>query len=60
MILLRGEWRKGKSPCTGKCCARPAGKPGVYIVPKHLRRFPSQHSIPAASKNTPGPTACVF
>lgn len=40
------------SPCTGKCSARPAGKPvGVFAL-EHLRRSLPRHSIPAASNST--------
>jgi hypothetical protein len=49
-----GEWREGKvRPVTGKCSARPAGKPGDFLlVLEPLRRSLRRHSIPAASKNT--------
>ena len=48
------------SPFTGKCSARPAGKPGVCFVKENLRRSLPHHSIPAASKNIRGPRYAFF
>ena len=59
MNSFLGEWREGKvRPYTGKCPARPAGKPGDCFVKEHLRRSLPRHSIPAAIDT--GRPVCVF
>src|SRR5581483_4337546 len=60
MSWILGEWREVESsPSTGKCSARPAGKPGDFLLAlQHLRRSLPRHSIPAAI-NT-GRPVCVF
>jgi hypothetical protein len=48
-----GVARRQGSPYTGKCSARPAGKPGDCLLAlEHLRRSLRRHSIPAATSAT--------
>ena len=55
MAAIRVKWREGKSsPYTGKLSARPAGKPGDFLIAKEsLRRSLSRH-FPASVSNHPG------
>jgi hypothetical protein len=54
MKLILGQ----SSPYTGKYSARPAGKPGDFLLAlEHLRRFLRHHSIPAAIKEPQLPGA---
>ena len=49
MSSILGEWREVESsPFTGKCSARPAGRPGDLLALERLRRSLPRHSIPAA------------
>ena len=61
MIRSEGEWHEGKSsPYTGKRSARPAGKPGDFLIAKEsLRRSLPRHSFSATAKNTEA-SVCVF
>src|ERR1700688_2283875 len=43
--------RRQSSPITGKPSARPAGKPGFWLVKENLRRSLPRHFDPTASKN---------
>jgi hypothetical protein len=54
---IRVKWHKGKSsPYTGKLSARPAGKPGDFLIAKEsLRRFSTHHFLASASNHTEGP-----
>ena len=55
--VSRREWREGKSsPYTGKRSARPAGKPGDFLIVKEsLRRSLPRHFLASASNHTEGP-----
>ena len=55
--VSRRKWREGKSsPYTGKLSARPAGKPGDFLIAKEsLRRFLPRHCLASASNHTEGP-----
>jgi hypothetical protein len=57
MSFVLGEWRAGKvRPIPGNT---PHGRPVSRVIScplwEHLRRFLRHHSIPADSKNIPGP-----
>ena len=56
MSAIRRTWREVESsPLTGKLSARPAGKPGDFLIAKEsLRRFLPRHHI-ATKNNTEGP-----
>src|SRR5471030_558074 len=48
--------RRQSPPCTGKLSARPAGKPGDFLIAKEsLRRSLPRHLLPAPVKNTEAP-----
>jgi len=48
--------RRQSSPYTGKLSARPAGKPGDFLIAKEsLRRSLPRHLLPAPVKNTEAP-----
>jgi hypothetical protein len=48
--------RRQSSPFTGKLSARPAGKPGDFLIAKEsLRRSLPRHLLPAPAKNTEAP-----
>jgi hypothetical protein len=55
--VSRRKWREGKSsPYTGKPSARPAGKPGDFLIAKEsLRRSLPHHFLASASNHTEGP-----
>src|SRR5258708_2891409 len=57
MPAIRVKWREGKSsPYTGKLSARPAGKPGDFLIAKEsLRRSLHCHFLASASNYTGGP-----
>ena len=59
--VIRKKWREGKSsPYTGKHSARPAGKPGDFLIAKEgLRRSLPRHFLRSTSKNTER-SVCVF
>ncbi len=56
-LVSRRKWREGKSsPYTGKRSARPAGKPGDFLIAKEsLRRLLPRHFLASASNHTEGP-----
>ena len=56
-LVLGRKWREGKSsPYTGKLSARPAGKPGDFLIGKEsLRRSLPRHFLASASNHTEGP-----
>jgi hypothetical protein len=58
---MRRRWREGKrSPYTGKLSARPAGKPGDFLIAKEgLRRSLPRHLLGSASKHAER-SVCVF
>src|ERR1017187_6735819 len=53
---LRRKWREGKSsPYTGKLSARPAGKPGDFLIAKEgLRRSLPRHCFPQLQRTILG------
>ena len=52
---------KQSSPCTGKLSARPAGKPGNFLIVKgELATIPSTPPDSASVKNHTGRPVCVF
>jgi hypothetical protein len=53
---LRRKWREGKSsPYTGKLSARPAGKPGDFLIAKEgLRRSLPRHCSPPLQRTILG------
>jgi hypothetical protein len=55
--VSRRKWREGKSsPYTGKLSARPAGKPGDFLIAKEsLRRSLPRHLLTSTSNHTEGP-----
>jgi hypothetical protein len=55
--VSRRKWREGESsPDTGKRSARPAGKPGDFLIAKEsLRRSLPRHFPASASNHTEGP-----
>src|SRR5438874_2583753 len=59
--MIRRKWREGKSsPYTGKLSARPAGKPGDFLIAKEsLRRSLLRHFLPSVSNHTER-SVCVF
>jgi len=53
--------RRQSSPYTGKLSARPAGKPGDFLIAKEsLRRSLPRHLLPAPAKNTEAPQYAFF
>jgi hypothetical protein len=60
-LVNRRKWREGKSsPYIGKHSARPAGKPGDFLIAKEgLRRSLPRHFLRSTSKNTER-SVCVF
>ena len=56
-LVNRRKWREGESsPYTGKHSARPAGKPGDFLIAKEsLRRSLPRHFLASASNYTGGP-----
>ena len=54
---IRRKWREGESsPDTGKRSARPAGKPGDFLIAQEsLRRSLPHHFLGSASQYTEGP-----
>jgi len=52
--VIRRKWREGESsPYTGKLSARPAGKPGDFLIAKEgLRRSPPRHFLGSTAKHT--------
>ncbi len=59
--MRRQKWREGESsPYTGKPSARPAGKPGDFLIAKEsLRRSLPRHFLRSANKYTER-SVCVF
>jgi hypothetical protein len=57
MSAIRVKWREGESsPYTGKLSARPAGKPGDFLIAKEsLRRSLPRHFLASASNDTGAP-----
>jgi hypothetical protein len=57
MNLMMRKWREGKSsPYTGKRSARPAGKPGDFLIAKEsLRQFLPRHFLACGCNHTEGP-----
>ena len=57
MPAIRVKWREGESsPYTGKLSARPAGKPGDFLIAKEsLRRSLPRHFLASTSNYTGGP-----
>ena len=55
--VSRRKWREGKSSrYTGKLSARPAGKPGDFLIAKEsLRRSLPRHFLASTSNHTEGP-----
>jgi hypothetical protein len=62
MPAIMVKWHEGKSsPYTGKLSARPAGKPGDFLIVKEsLRRSPSRHLISPLQRTILRPPVCVF
>jgi hypothetical protein len=60
--VSRRKWREGKSsPYTGKLSARPAGKPGDFLIAKEsLRRSLPRHFLTSTSNHTEGPQYAFF
>jgi hypothetical protein len=61
MPAIRVKWREGESsPYTGKLSARPAGKPGDFLIAKEsLRRRLLRH-FPASASNYTGAPQYAF
>src|ERR1035441_6331332 len=59
--VISRKWRAGESsPYTGKLSARPAGKPGDFLIAKEgLRRSLPRHFLGSTSKHTER-SVCVF
>ena len=57
---LRRKWREDKSsPYTGKLSARPAGKPGDFLIAKEgLRRSLPRHYFPQLQRTILGAQYC--
>jgi hypothetical protein len=51
-MVVVGVARRQSSPCTGKCSAQPAGKPGACSLSSICDDALPRHSIPAASNTT--------